>query len=414
MAAWSDAVIATHSGLRGRPGAGLTPAVVRQAVGGLLALLVREELPLSVGVARDERPDGEGLSAEVIACAVETGAEVVDFGAVSTPAAKLAARRRGLGGAVIVTGSHLGPDWNGLKLVAGPSYAPVDLRELPAPLGRSPRPGRVSRDATAVADHVTAVCGSVDEELVRRARLGVRCTGGVGHAAVAALERLGCRPDASTVDLALWLDADGDRLALVDERGTALDSDAVLALVALARGARSVVKGADTSRVVDELVTISGGSVSTVVPGELHLVRELAASGGDLAGEGNGGVVVPSVGMARDGLAAAASILALRAGTGRPLSALAAELPRYAIRRSTVLCSNAGALGQLAAGFGVPVPGDLEAGVRVERPGGAWGLVRRSATEPVLRITTEARTADAADALHAEMRAALVRSEASR
>ena len=399
--------MATHSGLRGRPGAGLTPALVRQAVGGLLALLADAGRPLSVGVARDERPDGVELSAAVVGAAAEAGAEVVDFGAVSTPAAKLAARRLALGGAVVVTGSHLGPDWNGLKLVAGPSYGPVDLRELPAPLAPSPQRGQVSQDGTAEAGHVAAVCESVDEELIRGARLRVRCSGGVGSAAAAVLERLGCSPDGSAADMTLALDADGDRLSLVDERGAALESDLVLALAAQARDARSVVKGADTSRVVDEVVSGRGGSVRTVAPGELHLVRELVASGGDLAGEGNGGVVVPSVGLARDGLAAAVSILALRARTGRPLSALAAALPRRAIRRSSLPGSPAADLDRLAADFAAPLPGDAEDGVRIERPDGAWALVRRSATEPVLRITAEAPTAEAADALHNELRTAL-------
>jgi phosphomannomutase len=180
--------------------------------------------------------------------------------------------------------------------------------------------------------------------------------------------------------------------------------------VALAREARAVVKGADTSRMVDDVLAARGGSVRTTTPGELHLVEALGAEG-DLAGEGNGGVVVPAVGMARDALAAAAAILELMARTKRPISALAAELPRYFRRRSTVACAGEEdariALDAVAASVGVSPAVDPEQGVVVEAADGAWGLVRRSATEPVLRITVEAPTEAAADALHAEVRAAL-------
>ena len=411
MGAWPDSVVATHSGLRGRPDVDLTPAVVSRAVGGLVTLLNERGLPRSLGVARDGRPESRNLAAEAIAFASEAGVDVVDFGAVATPTAKLAARIRGLGGAVIVTGSHLQPEWNGLKLVAAPRYVPVDIRELPAETVSAGRRGRVSEDRHAARDHIEAVCRSVDVEVVRQAALSVAWTGGVGAEAAVVLERLGCRPRGSEVDVGLRLDADGDRLGLVDERGIELPSDAVLALAVRARRARAVVKGADTSRMVDDLVSGHGGSVRVVAPGELHLVGALAESGGDLAGEGNGGVVPPAVGAARDGLAAAAAILELLARTREPLSRVAAGLPRYAIRRSTIPCPRdrhaSLGLDDLARSLGVAEPGDPEEGLRVEAVGGAWGLVRRSATEPVLRVTAEAPTAAAADALHAELRTAL-------
>src|SRR5207249_1177567 len=140
----------------------LTPAVVSRVVGGLVTLLNERALPRSLGVARDGRPESRNLAAAVTAFASATGADVVDFGAVATPTAKLAARIRGLGGVVIVTGSHLQPEWNGLKLVAAPRYVPVDIRELPAEAVSAGRPGRVSEDRRAARDHIEAVCRSVD------------------------------------------------------------------------------------------------------------------------------------------------------------------------------------------------------------------------------------------------------------
>jgi phosphomannomutase len=406
-------LIATHSGLRGRPGVGLTSGVIERALRGFLELCRLRGLPSNLAVARDERPEGEGLSRQVIEIAREEGADVVDLGVVSTPAAKLAARSRGLGGAVVVTGSHLAPELNGLKLIAGPAYLPVDVRRLrdPGQRGAAHRRGKLWREQGVAAAHVAAVCASLDAELIRRAGLRAGCEGGPGPGASLLLETLGCLAPGSPPDLVLRLDADGDRLALVDEGGTLLDADVTLALCVEALDAKAVVKGADTSRMVDELAAARGGKVRVVPPGEVHLLEALIGGGGDLAGEGNGGVVVPAVGLARDALAAAGSILSLLARSGMPLSALATRLPRYARRRSTVAYSDpdapASALAALAQRIGVEVPENLDGGIHIEGDS-AWGLVRPSATEPVLRVTAEARTDREADALHATLREGLL------
>jgi phosphomannomutase len=402
-------VIATHSGLRGRPGRGLTEPVVSQTVRGMLELLRERGLPASLGLARDERPAGAMLAEQVAAVATAGGADVVDIGVAATPTAKLAARRRGLGGAVIVTGSHLEPEWNGLKLVVAPDFRPVDTRTLPPPGPPAGASGRRLRDGSAADEHAHAICSAVDREAIRRAGLRVGLSGGAGEVAELVLDRLGCRLS-SQFDLGLRLDADGDRLALVDERGEPLDPEFTLPLAAIACRARAVVKGADTSRMVDLVVARWGGRVRVVVPGELYLVEELAGGGGDLAGEGNGGVVLPAVGAARDGTAAAGLVLALMARTGKPLSALVRSLPQLARRRSTIPCADrdhaSRVLRLLASRVGTDLR-DPEEGIRLRRADGAWGLARQSATEPVLRLTAEATTEAGAERVHAELRAGL-------
>ena len=403
------ALIATHSGLRGRPGAELRPEVVTATVTAFAALLRAAGLPATVGLARDERPSGEGLARTVAAAATAAGLDVVDFGVVATPTAKLAARRRALGGLVAVTGSHLGPDWNGIKLVTGPDYLPVDVRRLPEPDGAVAARGRVVADDAAAAEHADAVLAGVDGDALRAASLAVSLEGGAGRAADLALEALGCTV-AADAPVGLRLDADGDRLQLADA-GEPVDTEATLALAVLARGATRIVKGADTGRMVDVLAAERGGWVDVVPPGELHLLEGLAATGAELAGEGNGGVVVPEMVRARDGLAAAVSILELLARTGEPLSALVSGLPRLARRRSTVPCADARSARALLAAVAEAAGAEEaqpETGVVVERDDGTWALARQSATEPVLRLTVEGPSADAVEAMHAELEALLV------
>jgi phosphomannomutase len=185
-----------------------------------------------------------------------------------------------------------------------------------------------------------------------------------------------------------------------------LDEELTLALVALSRRPGSVVKGADTSRALDDLVAGWGGAVTTVAPGELHLVEAMTELGAGLAGEGNGGVAIAAVAPARDGLGAAASVLELLAREGVPASELAGRLPSYERRRSRIRCEGPGdaeaALEAVSAWAGAPV--DPQLGVRFEREGGVWALVRPSATEPVLRFTVEGRDAASVEVLHSELR----------
>jgi phosphomannomutase len=393
--------IATHSGLRGKH---LTGEDVDATAGGLVALVDREEIEGAIGLASDGRPGNDELVDGVVDAVTARGRDVVDFGVVSTPTAKIAARERGLAGAVVVTASHLPHGWSGLKLVIGPHYLPVDVGRLPPP--PPPRAGSERRrlqDDAAASLHADAIERAVDADAIRELRPRVSVSGGAGDAARLTVERLGCELGGVTADFGLQLDADGDRLRLADRAGNELDEELTLALAALSVRPRLLVKGADTSRMIDDIVASAGGEVRTVTPGELHLVEALIETGGQLAGEGNGGVAFPAVAMARDGLTAAALILQLLAQRREPLEEIAKALPSYARRRSRVPCEHEAdaraAVEAVAAEHGLG-PADPEVGVQLELGDGAWAMLRRSATEPVLRVTVEAPDEATAEALH--------------
>jgi phosphomannomutase len=317
---------------------------------------------------------------------------------------------RRLSGALVVTGSHLGDGWTGIKPSVAPQFVPVDVRELPrssAPRGG----GSVRRDSGAAADHVEALLSSVDLGLLRSAELAVDVTGGAGPAADLLLERLGARSEDGAAKVRLLLDPDGDRVELGDGLGYRAGPEATLPLVALARRPAVVDMGADTSSTIDLVVSAWKGRVHVSPTGELNLVRALVDCSGSLAGEGNGGVVVPDVALARDGLAAGLAVLELVARTATPLNELVSRLPLLAVRRSDVECSGETAriaLERLARKVGVELV-DPHLGVRARRPSGAWGLVRRSGTEAIVRITAEADTEEEAAELHDELREALAR-----
>ena len=408
------APIASHAGLREAPGAKITAEHLDWSLGGLLALLRRAGLPPTVGVARDARPAAKSLAARATELLLARGVDVVDMGVASTPAAKLASRRRELGGLAVITGSHLAAEHTGLKLAAAPTFKPLDHRRLPPADPHRGRRGRLTSCPSVADEHVAAVAAVVDQRAIRAAALRVSATGGPDSSARTLLARLGCGvADAGEgAELGFVLDADGDRLR-VAAGGTPLDSELTLPLVALARRPRLVVRSSDTSRAVDRMLG-EGARVEVVPPGELNLVEALLRGREDerpaLAGEGNGGVVVPDVGLARDGLATAAVVLELVARSGRTVPELVAELPAL-VRRRSALPAGAGTAVDAALAAAAELPGARPAaggdGVLVERAGGAWALVRRSATEPLLRLTVEGPAPDPVAALHDELRLAV-------
>jgi phosphomannomutase len=394
--------IATHAGLREVPGAPISEARAAAVAAQLAEYLTLNALPGALAVGHDRRPRGRELAAAAIRGARAAGADVLDVGLASTPATKLAARRRGLGGALVVTGSHLEPELTGIKLSVAPDLAPLDPRELPLPAPFSPQPGRTTSAPAAAEEHAHAVAAAVDADAVRAAGLSVGCTGETALGAAELFARLGCRdPDGGAApDLGIELDADGDRLRL-DARGVRLEAEATLPLVALARGPRTLVRSTDTSRATDLL--LGRARIVTVAPGELHLVRALASAGADaLAGEGNGGVVVPEIGLARDGLAAAACVLELVARTGVPLDELAARIPVLERRRGAVPGTFAREVLDAADGV-AGAQRARDGSVTIERGEGLWGLVRASATEPVVRVTVEGPDAASVDELYTEL-----------
>jgi len=408
------APIATHAGLRETRGGRITDEQLEQALGGLLALLGQRRLPREVAVARDARPGSKRLANAAVELLRSRGTDVVDMGTVSTPAAKLASCRRRLGGLAMVTGSHLAPELNGLKLAAGPRFKPVDHRRLPPPEPCCGSRGALTQTLSVAEEHVEAVAAAVDGGALRASSLRVSCAGGPDGSAAALLARLGCTAvgPRDGADLGFALDPDGDRLTLATADGP-LDSEATLPLVAMALAPRLVVRSSDTSRSID-LLLCGRARVEVAPPGELNLVEALLRrADGELpalAGEGNGGVVVPEVGLARDGLAAAATVLGLVARSQRTLAELAAGLPSLVRRRTTVaLAAGAAATPALGAAAALPDarPGPGGDGVLVERTGDLWALARRSGTEPLLRITAEGPAAEAVGSLHEELRTAV-------
>lgn len=406
--------------------------------------------PLVV-LGRDGRISGEALSLAAAGGLMACGCDVVDIGVATTPTVGVMIGQLGAAGGMAVTASHNPIEWNGLKCLDGSGLAPppaiageivARFRERRVDWCEPLATGRMRRDDSAARTHVTRVLAQVDAAAIRKRGFTVvldsvnasgcaagrmlleelgctvvhlfgECTGVFGHTPEPLEKNLGelaaavARTPQAAVGFAQ--DPDADRLALVDERGRYVGEEYTLVLAGLRMlqraGSGTLAANLSTSRMIDDVAArFAGSRVERTAVGEANVVAALREHRGILGGEGNGGVILPSVCWVRDSLGAMALVLELLASESRPLSELVASLPRYAMVKHKLDLAAVGGLAavppalervrtQYAARAGARV--NASDGVRVDLPEG-WVHLRASNTEPIVRIIAEAATADAA------------------
>jgi phosphomannomutase/phosphoglucomutase len=436
------------NGVRGVVGEDMHPGLVL-GIGAALGSMRRGR----IAVGRDTRTSGPALAAALKAGILSTGSDVVDLGVLPTPALQYVVRGRFVAGAM-VTASHNPPEYNGVKvidtdgtemgddevilledrLLAGRfGYAPWDRvgRQVSAPdLAGEYLAGVAGHFSPATGDGITVVvdpgsgAGSVTTPEIL-ARIGCRVhtmnaipDGTFPNRAPEPSEE-GLRPLAEMVKatgaaMGIAHDGDADRTVFIDEKGRFLEENREFGLVARSLcGERkgAVVAPVSTSLIVGDVAGRLGCTVDYTAVGSIYVARrmmELIAAGTPvvMGGEGNGGLIYPGHQFCRDGAMTAAMVVAIVAGSGKPLSELADSLPRYHMIKEKIRTGNAHAL---VAGLVQKYAGekpDLTDGVRLNRDE-AWALVRPSGTEPLVRVTVEAREERDAVALLGEIREAL-------
>lgn len=434
-----DGLMVSVSGVRGRVGESLTPAVAARFAAAFGAYMLDREGPgARVVLARDSRTSGPLLARAVSAALEGVGCEVIELGLVPTPTALLAIRHHQAAGGIVVTASHNPVEWNALKLASGSGMF-LDADEAGAMrsfVDREPpwkgwdAIGRVETDPDAARRHVDAILQLpfVDIEGLRRRRFRVAldCIRGAGAATFPLLlEALGCDvrginmdPDGrfprkpepvaenladlealvreTDADIGLATDPDADRLSLVDETGRAVGEDYTLALAArlvLRHRPGPVVTNLSTSRVVEDAAGDAGAPFHRAPVGEINVARRMQKEGAVVGGEGNGGVILPDLQLTRDAQVAAALVLQLMLETEERVGGLVAAGQRYSIVKASV-DRPAGALEpayeRLEAALGADAA-DRQDGLWLAWPEARkWLHFRPSGTEPIVRMIAEA------------------------
>ncbi len=437
-----EALMIGVSGTRGTIGGTLTPAVVSNMASALAVWLNQTQKPINgthfvVVFGRDSRPSGSWVRDAATAALVASGVEVIDLDIVTTPGVAMMVKHLNADAGVIATASHNPIMWNGLKFLNSSASAlpPEDANKIKELyLAQANNYVRVEKLISAKKNsdthalHVKRVLDYVDNNGIsgQRFKVVVDSVNGAGCVTSATLlSKLGCllvhlnntpngqfphEPEPIAQNLTQLADElkrqkaavgfaqdpDADRLAIIDENGTYIGEEYSLALCAawvLSKRKGIAVTNLSTSRMLDDIAAKNGGRVIRTPVGEANVVQTMLRENAVIGGEGNGGVIDPRIVPGRDSLVGMAYVLQLMAATGKPLSQLVAEIPKYEIVKTKFECRREDADRAVAAvkqKFASEKI-DTQDGIRIdwdkER---AWVHARPSNTEPIMRIIAEA------------------------
>jgi len=406
----------------------------------------------SVVVGWDGRVTGSMITNLACSTLAATGADVRLLGICPTPTVQLAVEKEHASGGISITASHNPVEWNGMKFIA-PTGMFLDGRENQEFWSLAEKPGRyvrwkevgaIATDDTWLQRHVDDVFALpfLDPSLVRRRRFRVvlDCVNAAGGVIVPAmLEQLGCTVirmncDVSGVfqhtpepipenltdlaaavqrekaDMGIAVDPDVDRLVLINEQGIPYGEEYTIAsavkfilskIPPRTGTTHTVVVNLSTTRAVEDIARQAGAHVVRTPVGEINVARKMEELGAIIGGEGSGGVILPAVHLGRDAMVGIGLILQLLAEHGGTLSSLKASLPQYAIAKGKISLGNAKSdsiLRQIAKEQQGAARLTTDDGVKLDYPD-FWVHLRKSNTEPIIRIIAEGATMEHARAL---------------
>ncbi len=447
-------LIKSISGIRGtiggKTGEGLSPVDVVKFTAAY-ATLIRKTTTRTTNtivVGRDARLSGKMVDSLVVATLCAMGFDVVNIGLASTPTTEVAVVGEQACGGIILTASHNPTQWNALKLLnekgeflndaegkevlriaEAEEFEFVDVMSLGHELTNTTWNRRhiqqvldlklVDVEAirkanfTVAVDAVNSVGGIIIPQLLRA--LGVKniielnceANGKFAHTPEPIPENLTQIADLmkeGRADVGFVVDPDVDRLAIVMENGEMFVEEYTLVAVAdyvLRHTPGATVSNLSSSRALRDVTEAAGCSYSPAAVGEVNVVTKMKETGAVIGGEGNGGVIYPEAHYGRDALVGVALFLTLMAKSGKKVTELKAGYPAYAIAKNKI---------QLTPD--IDVDAILEAmkeryksekitdidGVKIDFPQ-SWVHLRKSNTEPIIRIYAEAHTMEEAEAL---------------
>ncbi len=455
-------LIKSISGIRGTiggvPGEGLTPLDVVKFTSAY-ATFIRQTAKVKsnkIVVGRDARLSGEMVKNIVCGTLMGMGFDVVNIGLATTPTTEVAVVMEGAAGGIILTASHNPKQWNALKLLneqgefLNAAEGAEVLRIADAEAFVYPdvdRLGRYTEDNTYNQKHIDKVLSLplVDVPAIRAAhfRVAIACVNSVGgiilpqllkQLGVVHVEELYCEPTGNFKhnpepleknlkdimqlmqrgqnDVAFVVDPDVDRLAMICEDGKMYGEEYTLVTVAdyvLRNTPGNTVSNLSSTRALRDVTRQHGASYTAAAVGEVNVVTQMKQTHAVIGGEGNGGVIYPACHYGRDALVGIALFLSLLAREGKSASALRATYPPYFIAKNRVdLTPDTDVdaiLARVKEIFKEEEINDID-GVKIDFPD-KWVHLRKSNTEPIIRVYSEAQTQAAAEEIGQQVMAVI-------
>lgn len=439
------ALIKSISGIRGtiggKPGEGLTPLDVVKFTAAYGSWVVKETQNPKVVIGRDARISGEMVSKLVTATLQGLGIHVIDLGLSTTPTVELAVPLEKAGGGIILTASHNPAQWNALKLLNSQGEFISDAQ------GKSILEAAEKEDFsfaevkslgkyTLIEDyidrHVKHVLGLklVDREAIaaRKFKVVIDCVNSTGGIALPKLlralgvediEEMYCIPDGhfphnpeplpenlrdisnklkkGKFDLGIVVDPDVDRLCFINEDGSPFGEEYTLVAVAdyvLSQTPGNTVSNLSSTRALRDVTEKRGGKYEAAAVGEVNVVNKMKETNAIIGGEGNGGVIYPESHYGRDALVGIGLFLTHLAKFGKSISRLRASYPNYYISKNKIELTPEinvdKILEEVKKKYKKQPINDID-GVKIEFDK-EWVHLRKSNTEPIIRIYSESAT----------------------
>ncbi|TBW26639.1 phosphoglucosamine mutase [Gramella sp. KN1008] len=450
-------LIKSISGIRGtiggNTGENLTPIDTVKFAAAYGAWLKNEykKEKLKVVVGRDARISGKMIQELTMNTLIGLGIDVIDIGLSTTPTVEVAVPLESADGGIILTASHNPKQWNALKLLnnkgefldgeAGAKILKIAEAE-DFEFSQVDKLGKISVIDDYIERHIEEVLKLklVDGEKVAKANLrvavdAVNSTGGIAIPAL--LKKMGvevielyCEPNGhfphnpeplkehltdicelvkeKKADFGIVVDPDVDRLAFIDENGEMFGEEYTLVACAdyvLSKTPGDTVSNLSSSRALSDITRKHGGSYEASAVGEVNVVKLMKDNNAIIGGEGNGGIIYPEAHYGRDSLVGAALFLTYLAENGKKVSELRGEYPSYFMSKNKIeLTPDLDVDGILKAVEKRHSGEEISTvdGVKIDFPEN-WVHLRKSNTEPIIRIYTEAKSQQEADELAQKM-----------
>jgi phosphomannomutase len=447
-------LIKSISGIRGtiggRPGEGLTPVDVVKFTAAYGTWLINNNpgKKLTVVIGRDARISGEMVQNLVAGALKGLGIDVIYFGLSTTPTVEIGVVEHKADGGIIITASHNPKQWNALKLLNGKgefisaadgdavlkiaddeSFAFADVTKI----------GKFSIDANAIQKHIDKILALplVDVKAIKAKnfKIAIDCVNSTGGIAVPALLKalgveqvfeLYCEPNGMfphnpeplpenlrdlsgevklrKAHLGISVDPDVDRLALVCEDGEMFGEEYTLVAVAdyiLKNKKGNTVSNLSSTRALKDVTTKAGGNYFSAAVGEVNVVQAMKENNAVIGGEGNGGIIYPELHYGRDALVGIALFLTHLAKSGKSCSMLRAAYPNYFISKNKIELTpelNVDEVLETIKHKYSRQPINTIDGVKIEFDN-EWVHLRKSNTEPIIRIIAEGMSQTTAENL---------------
>jgi len=448
------ALIKSISGIRGtiggKPGEGLSPLDVVKFTSAYGTWIINrsKSKTITVVVGRDARISGEMVNHLVVGTLLGLGIDVIDIGLSTTPTVEIAVPAEKANGGIILTASHNPKQWNALKLLneKGEFISSVDGEEVLKIADNESFNyadvnviGKYSVNSSYFQKHIDQILALplVDVAAIkaRKFKIAIDCVNSTGGIVVPQLLRalgvediveLYCQPDGnfphnpeplpenlrdiaktvtkSKAHVGIVVDPDVDRLAIVCEDGEMFGEEYTLVAVAdyvLKSKKGNTVSNLSSTRALRDVTEKAGGTYKASAVGEVNVVELMKATNAVIGGEGNGGVIYPELHYGRDALVGIALFLSHLAKFGKSCSMLRAKYPNYFISKNKIELTPEINVDKILVAIQEKYkkqPINTVDGVKIEFDK-EWVHLRKSNTEPIIRIYSESQSETTAENL---------------